>query len=268
MNVVPAGSSCSATATASAASSAIDDDGVTIAPVTIATAGYYSVCATATTPTGYSALVGDITVTQRATIGWTYVLDPEEPGSVEIISQAQTCTSNTCKNAKKLNWKKDRIMILDCKATCGISSPAKGVSFEQEPAALKEANEFVAQNDMFDAAATARTMVDLPSELRTYMTVKSHFCKGGNIPGSELMDSAADHGGPPLGASHVHDCEEPFLQGRQHPGLGADGFSGGLVRHEVRRRLDAAGVLRHGHGGLGRALHSGVEVPGALLAAD
>jgi hypothetical protein len=192
MNVVPAGSSCSATATASAASSAIDDDGVTIAPVTIATAGYYSVCATATTPTGYSALVGDITVTQRATIGWTYVLDPEEPGSVEIISQAQDCTTNTCKNAKKLNWKKDRIMILDCKATCGISSPAKGVSFEEEPAALKEANEFVAQNDMFDAAATARTMVDLPSELRTYTTVKSHFCKGGNIPGSELPEAAAD----------------------------------------------------------------------------
>merc|ERR1711939_531120 len=93
-------------------------------------------------------------------------------------------------------------MILDCKATCGISSPAKGVEFEEEPegedkkdkkgSALKKANEFVAQNDMFDAAATARTMVDLPSELRTYTTVKSHFCKGGNIPGSELPEAAAD----------------------------------------------------------------------------
>lgn len=58
--------------------------------------------------------------------------------------------------------------------------------------ALKEANEFVAQNDMFDAAASARTMVDLPSELRTYTTVKSHYCKGGNIPGSELPEAAAD----------------------------------------------------------------------------
>merc|ERR1719313_1836342 len=85
-------------------------------------------------------------------------------------------------------------MILDCKATCGISSPAKGVEFEGEPekSALKAANEFVAQNDMFDAAATARTMVDLPSELRTYTTVKSHYCKGGNIPGSELPEAAAD----------------------------------------------------------------------------
>jgi len=83
-------------------------------------------------------------------------------------------------------------MILDCKATCGISSPAKGVSFEEEPAMLKEANEFVAQNDQFDAAATARTMVDLPSELRTYTTVKSHYCKGGNILGSELPEAAAD----------------------------------------------------------------------------
>merc|ERR1719252_511134 len=170
----------------------IDDDEVEFDEIKIEDGGYYTICVTANVPTGYAALVGDITVTQRATIGWTYVLDPEEEGSVEIISQAQTCTSNTCKNAKKLNWKKDRIMILDCKATCGISSPAKGVTFEEAPAMLKEANEFVAQNSMFDGAATARTMVDLPSELRTYTTVKSHFCKGGNIPGSELMDSAAD----------------------------------------------------------------------------
>jgi hypothetical protein len=194
MHVVAEGTACGSpsASTPQASSATIAADGITLAPITIATAGYYSVCVSATSPSGFSATVGDITVTQRATIGWTYVLDPEEAGSVEIISQAQTCTSNTCKTAKKLNWKKDRIMILDCKATCGISSPAKGVSFEQEPAMLKEANEFVPQNSDFDAAATARTMVDLPSELRTYTTVKSHFCKGGNIPGSELMDSAAD----------------------------------------------------------------------------
>merc|ERR1719421_564557 len=178
-----------ADAPAMAASSAIDDDGVALASITIATAGYYSVCVTAD---GYAAMVGDITVTQRATIGWTYVLDPEEPGSVEIISQAQDCTTNACKNSKKLNWKKDRIMILDCKATCGISSPAKGVTFEEKPAALKGSNEFVAMNPMFDSAATARTMVDLPSELRTYTTVKSHYCKGHNIGAADLPEAAAD----------------------------------------------------------------------------
>merc|ERR1719271_1718299 len=35
-------------------------------------------------------------------------------------------------------------------------------------------------------------MVALPSELRTYTTVKSHYCKGGNIPGSDLPEAAAD----------------------------------------------------------------------------
>jgi hypothetical protein len=185
VTVVSEGSACTATAQASASSTAVADDGVTLDGMSIATAGYYSVCAD-------GSLVGDITVTQRATVGWTYVLDPEEDGSVEIISQAQDCTTNACKNSKKLNWKKDRIMILDCKATCGISSPAKGVTFEEEPAKLKEANEFVAQNSDFDAAATARAMVDLPSELRTYTTVKSHYCKGGNIPGSDLPEAAAD----------------------------------------------------------------------------
>jgi hypothetical protein len=181
VHVVPAGDACKTDPTTagvgmSGASTDIDDDDAEFDEITIATAGYYSVCVTAT---GYAAVVGDITVTARATIGVTYVLDPEEQGSVEILGTG-------------LNWKKDRIMILDCKATCGISSPAKGVDFEEEPAKLKEANEFVSQNDMFDAAATARTMVDLPSELRTYTTVKSHFCKGGNIPGSELPEAAAD----------------------------------------------------------------------------
>jgi hypothetical protein len=33
-------------------------------------------------------------------------------------------------------------------------------------------------------------MVDLPSELRTYTTVKSHFCKGGNIGAAELPEAA------------------------------------------------------------------------------
>jgi hypothetical protein len=191
--------STAAAATATAAEEVIADDSITGYSFTIAAAGYYSVCFTHGTGADMTTmLIGDITVTQRATVGWTYVLDPEEPGSVEIISQAPTCTGatpaqlNACKTKKKLDFKKDRIMILDCKATCGISSPAKGVSFEEEPAALKEANEFVAQNAMFDAAATARAMVDLPSELRTYTTVKSHFCKGGNIPGSSLPEAAAD----------------------------------------------------------------------------
>merc|ERR1719238_410389 len=192
LSVAACAGGCAGCTATGVASTAIAADTIELAAMTIANAGYYSLCASATAPSMTMSTIGDITVTQRATVGWTYVLDPEETGSVEIISQAQTCTTTSCKNSKKLNWKKDRIMILDCKATCGISSPAKGVTFEMEPAALKEANEFVAQNDMFDAAATARTMVDLPSELRTYTTVKSHFCKGGNIPGSELPEAAAD----------------------------------------------------------------------------
>merc|ERR1719487_598164 len=72
------------------------DDGVTLEPLTIAAAGYYSVCVDSV------GMIGDITVTQRATIGWTYVLDPEEEGSVEIISQAQDCaegkSGNGCRN--------------------------------------------------------------------------------------------------------------------------------------------------------------------------
>jgi len=131
---------------------------------------------------GVWSTVGSLTVTSRVSTDWTYVIDPEEGGSIEIIGEASD-----------LDWKKDRIMITDCKATCGVSSPAKGVTIDGEPLTLDGSKEFVAKNDMLDIEMDARTLVDLPtSELTKYTTVKSRYCKGNNIAADELGDAAVD----------------------------------------------------------------------------
>jgi hypothetical protein len=140
------------------------------------TAGRYLLCYFTDS---YKASVGTVTVTSRVTTDWVYVLDPEDAGSVEIIGTG-------------LDWKKDRIMITDCQATCGVSSPAKGVTLDGDKSTLTNTNTFVAQNDLFDTEADLRTLVDLPSELRTYTTVKSHYCKDNNIAGAALGDAQKD----------------------------------------------------------------------------
>jgi len=137
--------------------------------------------------------VGDVTVTARADIGWTYVLDPEGEGSVEVSGTG-------------LNWKYDRIMITDCKATCGVSGPAEGIFIEGAEATLGGANTYLAQNDLFDAADDERTLVDLPSELRTYTTVVGHYCKGNNLAAAEL------------GPAEAHTCHNKCAADSSLPG--------------------------------------------------
>jgi len=103
------------------------------------------------------------------------VLNPETGGSVEITGDG-------------LDWKYDRIMITDCQATCGVSSPSSTVNLGSGGGRLGDANTFIAQNNYFDAAASAQTTVDLPSELRTYSLVANAYCRGNDLGGDSLGD--------------------------------------------------------------------------------
>jgi hypothetical protein len=67
------------------------------------------------------------------------------------------------------------------------------VTLEGKTATLHTSNTFLAQNDLFDAADDERMMVDLPSELRTYTTVLSHYCKGNNLGAEELGEEVWNH---------------------------------------------------------------------------
>merc|ERR1719321_1659054 len=158
-----------------------DANGATFAEVEVGDhPGRYTVCIESDAGADDWIQVGDLTVTERAHVGWTYVLDPEGDGSVEVTGD-------------KLEWKNDRIMIVDCQATCGVSSPAEGVTIEGAPMTLTTANTFVAQNDLFDSEDTERTLVDLPSELRTFTTVVGHYCKSNNMGEAEMGYDAFEH---------------------------------------------------------------------------
>jgi hypothetical protein len=162
--------------------------------------GRYAVCISmrALIPPAHDSVknleIGTLTVTERADVGWTYVLDPEGASSVEITGTG-------------LKWKNDRIMIVDCQATCGVSSPADGVTLEGKSATLHTSNTFVAQNDLFDAEDDERMMVDLPSELRTYTTVISHYCKGNNLGEEELGEDVWNH------QCHSKCSKDPTIEG-------------------------------------------------------
>jgi hypothetical protein len=122
--------------------------------------------------------IGKLTASARVDQGWTYVLDPTTEGSIEVTGEG-------------LDWKKDRIMLVDCEATCGVSSPA-GVHLEGSAQTLLGANTFVAQNDHFDRPSDdVEPTVDLPSELRTYTTAVGAYCVGHNMAAGTQVEAGA-----------------------------------------------------------------------------
>lgn len=86
-----------------------------------------------------------------------------------------------------LNWTLDRIMLVDCSSTCGISSPSKSVLLGGEPQTLKVANEFLPKNEVDDLER--QLDAHLPTELRTYTTVKDSYCRGGNLGQSDIGEA-------------------------------------------------------------------------------
>merc|ERR1719199_209521 len=62
----------------------------------------------------YTVLVGKVTLTERAEIGVDWVLTPGETASIEVIGS-------------DMDWKSDRLMIIDCTGICGISGPTEAI---------------------------------------------------------------------------------------------------------------------------------------------
>jgi hypothetical protein len=129
--------------------------------------------------------VGELTVTGRVDLGWTYIFDPNVDGSLEI-------------SGKGLDWRKDRVMIADCSATCGHASPASDAALlDGEAATLKVSNSFIALNEEFDLLVdeTTSSAEPVPSSLRTYVRRSSSYCRSGNMGATELG-----------AAIHAHQC--------------------------------------------------------------
>merc|ERR1719316_2002825 len=76
--------------------------------------------------------IGTLYVTQKVTVGVDYIATPKEPTSLEVTGTG-------------LDWTSDRVMVIDCFGTCGVTS---GSSYAMTPGG--NFNEWVAVNAMVD----------------------------------------------------------------------------------------------------------------------
>jgi hypothetical protein len=122
--------------------------------------------------------IGELTVTERAYVGWTYIFDPNQDGSVEITGE-------------RLDWQSDRIMLVDCASTCGLASPSQDVFVGGKQQTLGVVNAMVAKNEQMDAKVEAEA--DMPAATRTYTTVTDKYCRAGNLNVDSLPEDDQQH---------------------------------------------------------------------------
>jgi hypothetical protein len=111
--------------------------------------------------------LGTIYVSQKAMVGVNFVVEPGKVSSIEITGQ-------------DLNVERDRVMVIDCYGTCGISPPA---------AAAKVAKSFVEWppiNAIVDPPSLApRDPPELPdnsAEDYAYLKIPGKYCPGNLLP--------------------------------------------------------------------------------------
>jgi hypothetical protein len=123
-------------------------------------------------------LVGTLAVTANVDLGWTYIFDPNIAGSIEI-------------SGSNLDWKKDRLLIADCSATCGYASAVKSAVLAGTKSDLKVVNSFVALNDQLDLEYNETTSLSkpLPTSAMKYVRVQSSYCKGNNLAMEDVSEA-------------------------------------------------------------------------------
>jgi hypothetical protein len=78
--------------------------------------------ATCTHPRDYSQMAGFVAVTARARVGATFVLEANQPGSIEIVAKSDATL------ARDFGWSADRIAVMDKSGVCGLSAPTTHVA--------------------------------------------------------------------------------------------------------------------------------------------
>merc|ERR1719482_1621902 len=63
-------------------------------------------------------LAGDLIITRRVHVGKNYVLDPMDAGSGQVSIEI---------TGSDLDYRKDRIMVINCQDTCGRAEPSQYV---------------------------------------------------------------------------------------------------------------------------------------------
>jgi hypothetical protein len=135
----------------------------------------------------YNEYAGTLTVTERAMMGVEYVLQPDKPASLEVVhanEKSLTYKPSGVATDADTGLSKDRITIIDCKGTCGVSSPSSAV---ERPADAKKIATWnmmwpkhyyndQPHNDTWNRAQKGPNVATWTEF--TYTRHEKHFCQG------------------------------------------------------------------------------------------
>jgi len=139
-----------------------------------------------THPSDFNEYAGILSVTRRVRMGVDYVLDPgmDAAGSIEVsYANTPTLTADGLAGISR-----DRITIIDCRGTCGVSSPSAGVTTPENATDIETWNSFWPVNYFVDRPhidsknpSATEGVTDAAPALRTYAVRESKFCEGRNV---------------------------------------------------------------------------------------
>jgi hypothetical protein len=129
---------------------------------------------------GYDTVVGAVTLTTRADVGVDWVLTPGETASIEVIGTG-------------MDWQKDRLMLIDCTGTCGVSGPTPSVT--AGPKSQMQYNHWVAVRPDFSDQPHDDTEVPTPkpppvekAETVLWRNSPESYCAGNNMDVASIPD--------------------------------------------------------------------------------
>jgi hypothetical protein len=114
--------------------------------------------------------LGKMSITAKPAVGVDYVVTPGEKASIEVTGT-------------DLDVMKDRVMVIDCYGTCGISAPAPSVSIP----ALKGYPEWMPVNALIDRPSVMMRFapelpVVPPNDYKPFTKQASKYCPGNMLP--------------------------------------------------------------------------------------
>lgn len=157
---------------------------------------YYSfrrieAAAVCTDPSDYDEVAGTLYVTRRVEIGLDYVFEPHTPVGIEVTSvNDRALTYLAGSNQHDTGLSRDRIMVIDCKGTCGVTPPPGDgvihmVDGNMDLSMASSWNWVFARNWFFDPASDQVATEDIPTDPlvkdAAYGMHANRYCSNNNI---------------------------------------------------------------------------------------
>lgn len=143
----------------------------------------------------FDEAAGSLVVTSRVDVAVDYVFTPNAHGSIELT--APTGASGFTSAGTSLS--RDRITIIDCGGTCGISSPTKSISLPANADSINTWNDLSAESYFVDTAhvdpenpATPTVTPQSAAADQLYTTFPGAYVAGHNIDVSGNLQAPFD----------------------------------------------------------------------------